>query len=74
MTLSFLVDVLDQGNFNNLMLLIDKALAWVVASYESACNKLTVQLETETYKTLAALEPVTYNKPKAEQMHDSRQT
>lgn len=73
-TLSFLVNVLDQDNFTNLMLLIDKALAWVVAPYESACNELSVKLETETYKTLAAREPVTYSKPNAEQIHDRRQT
>ena len=45
-----------------------------VNSQYERLGELSVKLETETYKTLAAREPVTYSKPNAEQIHDRRQT
>jgi len=61
---NFLVVTLDQINFSNFNLLIQKARTWVVAEFDSLCEKITKELEVYSYEELLKRDPVTYSVPK----------
>lgn len=65
---------LEQGNYGNLKLLIEKARAWVVSEFESLCERLTASLEQETYESLLARDAINYRVPTIDEISCSRKT
>lgn len=65
-------DTLEQGNYGNLKLLIQKARLWVVSEFDALCSRLTADLEKETYETLMAREALTYRVPTVDDVHHAR--
>ncbi len=65
-------NTLEQGNYNNLKLLIQKALAWVVAEFDTCCDVVTKELEALPYEDLLKRPEVTYRVPSAEEIGDNR--
>jgi hypothetical protein len=63
---------LEQGNYGNLKLLIQKARAWVVSEFDSLCERLTNDLEKETYESLLARKSITYSVPNVDEIHHAR--
>jgi hypothetical protein len=49
------VAMLDQANYSNLSLLIEKTLSWVWDNFEKLCVVITTELEKKSYQELAAL-------------------
>jgi hypothetical protein len=54
---------LEQGNFENLRLLIADARRWVDEKFEALCQDLTKELEKEPLQDLLAREEVTFTTP-----------
>jgi hypothetical protein len=65
-------EVLDQPNFSNLMLLITTALSWLELSFDTLCDKLTLELEQKPYEELVATEGLIWNKPRLEDIDKNR--
>jgi hypothetical protein len=63
---------LEQGNYGNLKLLIEKARAWVVTEFDSLCERITGLLEQESYEDLLAREAITYRVPTVDEISSSR--
>jgi len=53
------VQTLDQENWNNLRVLVDKAHAWVSKEFDSICERLTKTLESEPYEGLLSRKAMT---------------
>ncbi len=54
---------LEQGNYGNLKLLIQKARAWVVSEFDALCERLAIELEKESYDKLLERNNITYRVP-----------
>ncbi len=65
-------ETLEQGNWNNLHLLIQTARKWVVVEFDKLCKIITKDLEAKPYEGLNNLEPVTYTVPKIEALKKNR--
>ena len=63
---------LEQGNYGSLKLLIQKARVWVVSEFDALCNRLTADLEKETYEALMARESLTYRVPSVDEIQRAR--
>lgn len=62
-TLSLRGETLDQEHWSNLRLLVDRARSWVTSQYELACQRITQELESETYEALYVREGVITRMP-----------
>jgi len=65
---------LNQGNYSNLKILIQKANVWVVSEFDALCERLTSELEKESYSRLISREALTYQVPSVADISHSRQT
>ncbi|MBS0299097.1 MAG: hypothetical protein JSR32_04040 [Proteobacteria bacterium] len=65
-------ETLEQGNYRNLKLLIEKARAWVVSEFDSLCEELTEALEKECYDKLLSRESINYYVPTIEDISRAR--
>lgn len=65
---------LEQGNYGNLKLLIKTARDWVAAEFDALCNRLTTDLEKETYEILMARKAITYRVPTVDEMQHARKS
>src|SRR6185369_9377179 len=63
---------LEQGNYGNLKLLIQKARIWVIAEFDALCERITVELEKEPYEKLIAIESISYKVPTVEEIQNTR--
>jgi len=54
---------LEQGNYSNLRLLVQKAISWVISEFDAMCNQITASLEKEPYKKLLDRNALNYCKP-----------
>lgn len=54
---------LEAGNFSNLVLLIQEALAWVTAEADKLCDEITKELEALTREELLSRPRLTYSVP-----------
>ena len=63
---------LEQGNYSNLKLLIEKAKAWVVAEFDSLCERLTGALEKESYEDLLERDAITCRVPSVDEVSRAR--
>lgn len=63
---------LQQGNYSNLKLLIQKAKSWVIAEFDLLCDRLTETLEKERYEDLLARDALSYRVPTADETSCSR--
>jgi len=61
--LNVLSETLTQENFSNLKLLVGKSLEWVVAEFDRICDRITKELEKESYETLLEREGITFVVP-----------
>ena len=59
-------------DWSNLRLLISDSLEWVNMEYEDLCNRLTQELERESYESLIARQLVTYKFPTLEDVGRNR--
>jgi hypothetical protein len=65
-----IVGTLQQDNFNNLKLLIQKSHSWVVAEFDRLCNVLTSELESEPYEKLLGKQSMTYRAPTNDELRN----
>ena len=65
---------LEQGNYGNLKLLTQKAKVWVVSEFDTLCERLTANLEKESYDELLVRESITYTAPTVDEIHKSKST
>jgi hypothetical protein len=70
--LNALADTLNETNYSNLNLLIQKAKLWVVHEFDKLCDILTKELEAEPYDDLLSRESITYRAPTANEIHDKK--
>lgn len=63
---------LDQENYSNLKLLVQKSRSWVVAQFDVLCDALTEELEKEPYENLCTKEAVTYSVPTIDEISKNR--
>ena len=54
---------LEQGNYGNLKLLIQKARTWVISEFDALCESLAAKLESESYEKLLARDALTCRVP-----------
>lgn len=69
---SFHVEILSQGSFSNLRLLITHATKWVTRQFDVLCDRITADLELLTYEELYGMESVTYSKPNIDGLSKDR--
>lgn len=65
---------LEQNNYNNLKLLIEKAMVWVVSEFDRLCELLTAKLEQERYEDLLARDAITYHAPTVDEISGPRKS
>ena len=65
-------ETLEQGNWNNLHLLIQTARKWVVVEFDKLCETIAKELEAKPYEDLNNLEPMTYTVPKIDDLKENR--
>lgn len=65
---------LDQCNYGNLKLLIQKAHEWVITEFDELCVKLTSELEKKPYNVLIETESVVYTAPTADDIKCTRKS
>ncbi|GAB2947926.1 hypothetical protein [Aquaspirillum soli] len=63
---------LEQNNYSNLKLLIEKAKIWVVSEFDLLCNRLTNNLESENYDELISRDALAYGVPIIEDLQCNR--
>ena len=63
---------LEQENFGNVKLLIQKSRSWVTAEFDQLCNTLTAELEREPYENLLKKESLTFRAPTNDEIHKNR--
>jgi len=56
-------NTLEQANYSNLKLLIERALTWVISEFDKCCDLLTSELESLSYQELAEKPDVSYQVP-----------
>lgn len=66
------IQTLNQELWNNLKVLIDKALEWVVTEFDSICDLLTRELEQEPYSALLARESISMRLPAYDEVAKNR--
>ncbi|MEW8231486.1 MAG: hypothetical protein AB2745_14250 [Candidatus Thiodiazotropha endolucinida] len=54
---------LEQTNYSNLKLLVQKAQVWVVREFDILCGRLTAELEKQSYECLLARKEIKYRVP-----------
>lgn len=62
----------DEGNFSNLMMLIDRSLKWIVEEFDKSCSEATKQLEELSYSEISNKTPLQFNIPSAEDVGKRR--
>lgn len=67
-------DTLGQENYSNLKLLIQKALAWVIAEFDTCCAIVTKELEAISYDNLLSKEDVNFRIPTVTELGKNRRT
>lgn len=65
---------LEQRNYGNLKLLIQKARAWVVSEFDALCECLAAKLEEESYEKLLARDALTYRVPTVDDIPHTRKS
>ena len=70
--LSVIGDTLGQANYSNLHLLISRAREWIVPRFDTICNALSAELESNSYEALVAQQGITYSPPGPEEIHHRR--
>ncbi|MEJ2611369.1 MAG: hypothetical protein P8179_15125 [Candidatus Thiodiazotropha sp.] len=65
-------NTLEHDNYSNLKLLVQMALKWVVAEFDTCCEIVTKELEAIPYDELIKLPNVTYRAPGVEDINGSR--
>lgn len=63
---------LEQANYSNLKLLIQKSQSWVIAEFDQLCDTLTAELETEPYANLLKKESLTIRAPTNDEINRNR--
>lgn len=63
---------LNQTNYNNLKLLIERSCSWVVAEFDNLCNALTAELEQKPYEELLQKPSLTYQVPTIDAVRNNR--
>lgn len=63
---------LDNENFGNLKLLIEKSRFWVVAEFDQLCDSLAKELELESYENLHSRKSLIYRAPTIDEIQDRR--
>jgi hypothetical protein len=63
---------LAQENYSNLKLLIQKSRTWVVDQFDTVCEKITVELEKESYENLFSKELLNYRVPRIDEINRKR--
>lgn len=69
---SAVAETLEQGNYNNLHLLIGTARTWVTGEADNLCKNLTTELEAKSYDELLKREALTYNVPGLDEISKNR--
>lgn len=69
---SAMAGTLEQENYGNLKLLIQKSHSWVIAEFDQLCNTLTAELESEPYESLLKKESLTFRAPTNDVIHKNR--
>ena len=67
-------ETLEQENYSNLQLLIEKARDWVDKEFEALCEALTKELEAEPYENLFKREAISFNVPTVNEIDKNRKT
>lgn len=65
-------DSLNQANYSNLWLLIERALTWTEPEFERLCEEIKAELEKMPRETLLSQPEVMYRAPEADDIHESR--
>lgn len=65
-------NTLDQNNFSNLKLLVQKAQKWVIREFDVLCDRLTAELEKESYECLLAKKEIKYRVPVVDEVGKKR--
>jgi hypothetical protein len=63
---------LEQPNYSNLRLLIERALTWIEPEFERLCEEIKAELEEIPRETLLSQPDVTYRAPEADDIHRPR--
>jgi hypothetical protein len=63
---------LNQGNYSDLWLLIERALAWIEPEFERLCEEIKAELEEIPRGTLLSQQDATYRAPEADDIHEPR--
>ena len=63
---------LDDGNFGNLYLLIERALAWVESYFDTLCDEIAGELEKLPRETLLNQPDLKYRPPEANEVNSPR--
>lgn len=70
--LSFISLTLGQEAYNNLHLLVTRALEWVAREADVLCDRLTTKFEAQSYDDLSKQDGITDTKPSASAVHKTR--
>ena len=65
-------DSLNQPNYNNLWLLIERSLAWIEQESARLCEEIKAELEKIQRETLLSQPDVTYHAPEADDIYKPR--
>ena len=63
---------LNQPNYSNLWLLIERALAWIEPEFERLCEEIKAELEKIPRETLLSQPDVTHRAPEADDIYQPR--
>jgi hypothetical protein len=69
---TFQGQMLNNGNFGNLYLLIEHAFTWVESRFDTLCDEITEELEKLPRETLLKQPDLKYRAPETEDVHSSR--
>ncbi|MCK6419201.1 MAG: hypothetical protein L6Q57_09810 [Alphaproteobacteria bacterium] len=69
---SFLTLTLEQANYSNLALLVQRTLSYVQKEYSNLCELITKELEALPHKTLLEFESPVYTTPRIEDVNKRR--
>jgi hypothetical protein len=72
-TVSVTANTLTQGNYNNLKLLIEDALAWAIKQYNTLCTDLTQKYEQHSHESLLAFKDIKFDMPSIDFVDKPRQ-
>lgn len=65
---------LEQDDFSNLKLLIQKTRSWVITEFDCLCERITKKLEEQSYETLLARDSMRFHPPAVDEIHKNRKT